>query len=439
MASTLLSIDYDSNSDSAEDLDFEPESDLSQDTDFDSDSDKDADDEQSKTVDAETTATVASETEPPASMDLSAPSLAPPAVQAEPKRRPKGRPRKTVEAGKTATKAAKATKPRAKKSPAAKRGDNQTSAKTKKASKDVEKKSSSVTGSHPLSTQGLLPMQASQRLIDLDHPLETFRWRFSAFTQDFLKQHQERDKMAQDLRQAVEEMVGANTNASWRLQELEERVETSRQELRMTLDEISFRKSQLRDMSRMAVEIVKKLSSRRDPCQPTLQENLEQQEQQQEHQVQRKPSLPEMVYEQPMDADSMDIDPPLPAAQDAAGSSTCSVGQTDATFVNLFAATSGGKDSHEGAQSRDSVNTEMADPSSLHLVEPNMAEGSSCAKPDQSSLRKDISEHLSGLNEFNIRSFLERMRQLELERREVWSTSSPPSLENRQDVPGLSL
>ncbi|KAF9158611.1 hypothetical protein DFQ26_007434 [Actinomortierella ambigua] len=437
-----MAIDYDSNSDSANDLDFEPESDLSQDSDFDSDSDLSVKDEQRETVDV--TATAALE-----STDPSVLAPAPPTDSAEPKRRPKGRPRKVVEPGKTAATAAKAAKPRAKKPSATKRGDHPTPAKLKKGSKTAQKKNQSITEPRPMSVQGFLPMQSTQRLIDLNHPLETFRWRFSAFTPDFLKQHQERDKMSRDLRQAVEEMVGANTNANWRLQELDERVETSRQELRMTLDEISFRKSQLRDMSLMAVEMVKKLSSRRDSYHPTQQQQqqqrLEQRQQQQEQQIQRKPSLPEMGYDQPMDADHMDIDPVLPVAHnDAAAAPISAVGQAGDTFANLFASSSAGKDSHEGAQSRDSVNTDMADASSLHVAEPNIAEGGSAStKPDQASLRKDINEHLSGLNEYNIRSFLERMRQLELERREVWSSSSPSSpssLENRQqDMQGLSL
>ncbi|KAG0226286.1 hypothetical protein BGW42_003782 [Actinomortierella wolfii] len=436
MASALMSMNYDSDSDSAEDLDFEPESDLSQDSDFDSDSDKSLDEHELVDDSAAPVAAAKDEdtlkpADAPASSTVQAPSVDP----SEPKKRPKGRPRKVVDPNNPSRTAPKTTKSRAKKSTATKRSDNSTPAKTKKASKAAQKKNQSAEESHAGSSQLLVPAQNTPRTIDMNHPFETFRWPFSAFSPEFLKQHQERDKMVRDLRQAVEEMVGSNTNASWRLQELEERVETRRQELRMTLDEISFRKSQLRDMSRMAVDIVKKLSSRRDYHHPQPPQ-LEQQP------TQQRCSSPDMCIDQPMDADRMDIDTAPLAVSDAAvatgtAAQTSAPEQTDNNFTAMLPVSSASKGGHDEAQSRDSVNTDMTDPSSLHLAEPNMTEAaSSSAQTNQAHQRKDINEHLSGLNEYNIRSFLERIRQLELERREMWSSSSH---ENGQVAQNLSL
>lgn len=59
---------------------------------------------------------------------------------------------------------------------------------------------------------------------------------------------------------AVQEIKGTNTHANRHLQDLDNRLQLSRQDLSTCLDEIQFRKSQLRDMSLMAVDIVKKLS-----------------------------------------------------------------------------------------------------------------------------------------------------------------------------------
>ncbi|KAF9178192.1 hypothetical protein BGZ50_007972 [Haplosporangium sp. Z 11] len=97
--------------------------------------------------------------------------------------------------------------------------------------------------------------------VDMEHPLETFKWPYSPFTNEFKAQHRARDKMITELHQAVEEITIRNGQASWHLQELDNQLQQSRQDLRTSLDEIQFRKSQLRDMSLLAVDIVRKLSS----------------------------------------------------------------------------------------------------------------------------------------------------------------------------------
>ncbi|KAI1310527.1 hypothetical protein EDD11_003732 [Mortierella claussenii] len=96
--------------------------------------------------------------------------------------------------------------------------------------------------------------------IDLDHPLETFKWPYSPFTPEFKAQHSARNDMASNLHQAVQQITDANGRAIWHLQELDQQLQMSRQDLKTNLDEIQFRKSQLRDMSLLAADIVKKLS-----------------------------------------------------------------------------------------------------------------------------------------------------------------------------------
>ncbi|KAF9952718.1 hypothetical protein BGZ72_005984 [Mortierella alpina] len=78
---------------------------------------------------------------------------------------------------------------------------------------------------------------------------------------DFMSQHRARDKMASTLHQQVQEITTRNGQALDYLQELDHQLQLSRQDLRTSLDEIQFRKSQLRDMGLLAVDIVKKLSS----------------------------------------------------------------------------------------------------------------------------------------------------------------------------------
>lgn len=95
----------------------------------------------------------------------------------------------------------------------------------------------------------------------LDHPLESFKWPYSPFTADFKTQHQARGTMAKELHQAVQQITESNSRSTWHLQELDQQLQMSRQDLKTSLDEIQFRKSQLRDMSLMAVDIVRKLSS----------------------------------------------------------------------------------------------------------------------------------------------------------------------------------
>ncbi|KAF9366399.1 hypothetical protein BGX34_003356 [Mortierella sp. NVP85] len=105
-------------------------------------------------------------------------------------------------------------------------------------------------------------------VFDMDHPLESFRWPYSPFTAEFKSQHQARNKMANDLGQAIKEITDTNDRASWHLRELDHKLQMSRQDLKTSLDEIQFRKSQLRDMSLLAVDIVKKLSSPRSQLPP---------------------------------------------------------------------------------------------------------------------------------------------------------------------------
>ncbi|KAF9141533.1 hypothetical protein BGX30_004602 [Mortierella sp. GBA39] len=97
--------------------------------------------------------------------------------------------------------------------------------------------------------------------VDLDHPLESFKWPYSPFTADFKTQHQARGTMAKDLHQTVQQITESNNRSTWHLQELDQQLQMSRQDLKTSLDEIQFRKSQLRDMSLMAADIVRKLSS----------------------------------------------------------------------------------------------------------------------------------------------------------------------------------
>jgi len=74
--------------------------------------------------------------------------------------------------------------------------------------------------------------------------------------------------MANDLGQTIKEITDTNDRASWHLRELDHKLQMSRQDLKTSLDEIQFRKSQLRDMSLLAVDIVRKLSSPRSQPPP---------------------------------------------------------------------------------------------------------------------------------------------------------------------------
>ncbi|KAF9965843.1 hypothetical protein BGZ70_003990 [Mortierella alpina] len=86
---------------------------------------------------------------------------------------------------------------------------------------------------------------------------------------DFMSQHRARDKMASTLHQQVQEITTRNGQALDYLQELDHQLQLSRQDLRTSLDEIQFRKSQLRDMGLLAVDIVKKLSSSSSSSSPS--------------------------------------------------------------------------------------------------------------------------------------------------------------------------
>ncbi|KAF9279843.1 hypothetical protein BGZ68_007659 [Mortierella alpina] len=86
---------------------------------------------------------------------------------------------------------------------------------------------------------------------------------------DFMSQHRARDKMASTLHQQVQEITTRNGQALDYLQDLDHQLQLSRQDLRTSLDEIQFRKSQLRDMGLLAVDIVKKLSSSSSSSSPS--------------------------------------------------------------------------------------------------------------------------------------------------------------------------
>ncbi|KAK3834470.1 MAG: hypothetical protein J3R72DRAFT_452391 [Linnemannia gamsii] len=142
-----------------------------------------------------------------------------------------------------------------------------TSGKAPKTPKMTKKAAAAAAAAAAFSSQNMAHVPAVGRFafqntqVDLDHPLESFKWPYSPFTAEFKTQHRARDTMARDLHQAVQQITDTNNRSTWHLQELDQQLQMSRQDLKTSLDEIQFRKSQLRDMSLMAVDIVRKLSS----------------------------------------------------------------------------------------------------------------------------------------------------------------------------------
>ncbi|KAG0319272.1 hypothetical protein BGZ99_005201 [Dissophora globulifera] len=202
--------------------------------------------------------------------------------------------------------------------------------------------------------------------IDTDHPLETFRWPYSPFTAEFKSQHRARDKMAADLRHAVQEMTESNGRATWRLQELDHQLQASRQDLKTSLDEIQFRKSQLRDMSILAVDIVRKLSSPRP----------------------RATSLPRIS--------------PSSSSGAASGTESGSGGGGTGVYASSY---------HMSSSHLDSDRMNMD-------VDVDSAESAGEQYPTIRPHQRDPNA-LKGLNEGNVRSFLEKIRELERARHHV--------------------
>ncbi|KAG0088559.1 hypothetical protein BGZ93_010354, partial [Podila epicladia] len=242
--STFLAMNYDSDSDSADDLDFQPASA--------SNSASSSSDEGSGPEDENMEEVVPEDEGSSQSISSAAPTPEPKLGKTPKKKTSKKKvavdvndvkpqPKKRGRKPKIVSDEAPLSKP--------------TKAKpTKKASKPVSSVSSSAISSiHS-------PFGLPNTQIDMDHPLETFKWPYSPFTSEFKEQHRVRGKLAHDLRLAVQEIKGTNTYANQHLQDLDNRLQLSRQDLSTCLDEIQFRKSQLRDMSLMAVDIVKKLS-----------------------------------------------------------------------------------------------------------------------------------------------------------------------------------
>ncbi|KAG0366076.1 hypothetical protein BC939DRAFT_531886 [Gamsiella multidivaricata] len=208
--------------------------------------------------------------------------------------------------------------------------------------------------------------------VDIDHPLETFKWPYSPFTPEFKSQHQARNKMANDLHQAVQEMTDNNNRATWHLQELDNQLQISRQGLRTSLDEIQFRKSQLRDMSLLAVDIVRKLSSPR----------------------QRPPPPPRTL------------------------SSSSSSGTASGTES---AGGDGGETGGYGSSYKTTVSHLDGDRMEVDDVESGEEQYGQMHGQgrEQQQSQQQQQQSLKGLNEGNVRSFLEKIRELELAQRHV--------------------
>ncbi|KAF9913762.1 hypothetical protein BX616_009634 [Lobosporangium transversale] len=208
--------------------------------------------------------------------------------------------------------------------------------------------------------------------IDLDHPLETFKWPYSPFTAEFKTQHQARDKMASDIHRALQELTDANGRATWRLQELDHQLQMSRQDLKTSLDEIQFRKSQLRDMSILAVDIVKKLSLPR----PEPQELL------------RRQSLPS-----------------LPSSGAGSGNESGPGGYAS-SYKTIASHLDGDHMDLDGDNEFESGGEQQ------HSHENTNQQG-------QHAIQRQQLHNLKGVNEGNVRSFLEKIRALEQAQRQV--------------------
>ncbi|KAF9214598.1 hypothetical protein BGZ59_003372 [Podila verticillata] len=254
--SSFMAMHYDSDSDSADDLDFQPASDVSSSSSSSDEAGSGPEDENMEEVVPEDKES----------------SQAPSSVTAP---TPEPKPIKTPKKKMSKKKASVANDVKDVKAQPKKRGrkhyihDDNDPIFVKSTKAKSSKKAPKPTAALPTAIPSIhSPFGLPGAQIDMDHPLETFKWPYSPFTTEFKEQHRARDKLSQDLRLAVQEIKGTNTHATRRLQDLDNRLQLSRQDLSTCLDEIQFRKSQLRDMSLMAVDIVKKLS--RQPASVSL-------------------------------------------------------------------------------------------------------------------------------------------------------------------------
>ncbi|KAF9415803.1 hypothetical protein BGZ94_010391 [Podila epigama] len=397
--SSFINMNYDSDSDSADDLDFQPTSDISSSSGSSGDESglNDGEDENMEEV-------VPEDKDVDTNMSLSLseertlldqhPSLgndtgAPPATD-----KPRKSPKKPATSKKTATNKKPAAaqgvddaKPKVKKTPkktakSAETGSPGARPKTTKSkkTKQAEKQAAAITGPFLQS-----PLTASGVPIDMENPLQTFRWPYSPFTSEFRTLHRSRNRLVGELTQTTQEMKSSNMNASLRLQELDHRLQSSRQDLSTCLDEIQFRKSQLRDMSLMAVDIVKKLSrGQQQQIQAPI--PIQQHEAQQTivHDGSARPGHEE-AKKMSMTMASM-ISEPRPGQ----------VG-TEATDVSIARTSSTGMS---------------------HVEHAMMDVDHESSGDDQNGSTYQGSD-LKGLNEGNVRSFLEKIRELEQAQRRV--------------------
>lgn len=186
--------------------------------------------------------------------------------------------------------------------------------------------------------------------------------------------------MAQDTSLRLEELRKSNSVASHQLQQLDYQLQSNRQNLKISLDEIQFRRSQLRDMSVMAVDIVRRL------CLPRISDQRSS-----EHldNGQRTFAVP-----------TRNLITPLPI----------STNHTDGARPSSVGPRIGG-DSWEGEYkpssqiSMDQVEIN-GDPRLQRQPPPHQGQPSQHVHQEHLSI-------LKGLNESNIRTFLEKMRELD--------------------------
>ncbi|KAG0337760.1 hypothetical protein BG004_007502 [Podila humilis] len=364
--SSFMTMHYDSDSDSADDLDFQPGNDISSSSSNSAgeDTTSEQEDENMEEVvpENEGIASVMEEDAPFLEASLSTGLPVTPSTVSAPAKPSK---KTTSKKKKTTTATSKSagndidTKPkRGRKSKLA--TDSTLPLKTAK-SKTIKKSSNQAPKPTPPSALCLSfvqsPFAAQNVQIDMDHPLETFKWSYSPFTSEFKEQHRARGKMVHDLHLAAQELKGTNTHASQRLQELDNRLQSSRHDLNTCLNEIQFRKSQLRDMGLMAVDIVKKLS--------------------------RQASSP---------------------SSSLSAHAKSGVAATDAELV-----LSSPSLSNEVSPEEDGQSTAMS-----HAGHHMMDVDQESSGDDQSG-----STYLKGLHEGNVRSFLEKIRELEQAQRRV--------------------
>ncbi|GJJ73983.1 hypothetical protein EMPS_06341 [Entomortierella parvispora] len=211
--------------------------------------------------------------------------------------------------------------------------------------------------------------------LDLEHPLEAFKWPYSPFTSEFRNQHALRNSMVQDTSSRLEELRKSNSIASVQLQQLDYQLQSNRQDLKTSLDEIQFRRSQLREMSAMAVDIVKRL------CHPRISDQR---------------TSGHLDHGQPTSAaPTRNLTTPPTSANHAEGTRPASVGAE--TSIELW------RDEHKP-------------PCQVSIDQAGLNEGLHLQAHQGQPPRQTQQEPLpilKRLNESNIRTFLEKMRELE--------------------------